>query len=302
MSAKTIIVLLSLLTAQTVPATAQRRDSGERLKSEIRFSGLLHDNFFEAPEDGVEEEVTAGRVEGRIALALSEDGPWEVYGRGSFTAYEGGLEDSSALRAGMRYDRLPRALDLHLQYQQDRPTLDVGDEFDRADVLRLAGEYSHRLSRDWQITGLIEAERQEFDTGRGKDNDLYSGGGSLRYRGWGYRISPEVGIELGERDAVSPNQDHDQRDLWIQLRSIPVPAVYLSLRYRLRWRDYSIDDRAASNFGREDDRSDWTLGFDVRTGELVTWNLYYSYQDAESTKPSRTFTNQFLSLGITLAF
>lgn len=305
MQARPLPIVLALLASSASPAPAatdQPDGLGKRLRSEIRFFGMLADNFFQAPEGVAKEEVASGRVEGRVALALPGDGAWEVYGHGRVTSYEGSLEQSSGLGVGLRYDRRPRSLDLDVRFEQDRPTLDVGDEFDRADVLRLAGEYSHRLTDDWEVTGLAEVERQEFDLVRGKDNDLFGAGGAVRYRGWGYLVSPEIGVELGGRNAVDPNQDHDQRDVWIKLRSVPAPPVYLSLRYRLRRRDYSVGSPAASNFDREDERRQWTLGADVKTGERLTWNLYYSYQDAESTKASRTFTSQFLGLGVTVGF
>ena len=79
------------------------------------------------------------------------------------------------------------------------------------------------------------------------------------------------------------------------------PWAYLSLRYRHRTREYDIDNPLAANFEREDTRKQWVATADLRTGEILTWNLYYSYEDAESTLATREFTTSLLAAGVTVA-
>jgi hypothetical protein len=179
---------------------------------------------------------------------------------------------------------------------------DVGDEFDRANVVRLAGEYGYRVTEDWQVTGLAELRREAFDQTTGKDNDFVSGGAALRYRGWGYAFSPELGVELGERDADDPNEDHDQRDLWLKIRSIPFDDLYLSLRFRVRDREYTVGDPAASNFGREDDRRDVTLAADYTLLDWLGINGYVAYEDADSTKETRVYEWLLAGVGVTFGW
>ena len=270
--------------------------------SELRAYGFRFDNFFQAPEGEAEQEVTLTRVEGRFSARPTELSAFELYTRGRFDSYSDDLDEAWAAGVGVHYDRRPAEADLYLEYEEDRPVFDVGDEFDRANVLRLAGEYGWRFADDWQVTGLAELAREEFDQTTGKDNDFLSGGAALRYRGWGYAFSPEIGAEVGERDADDPNEDHDQRDLWLKVRSIPFERLYLSLRYRYRTRDYSIGDPAASNFGREDDRRDWTLAADLRILEWLGANAYVSYEDADSTKPSRVYETTLTGVGLTFGW
>lgn len=266
--------------------------------SELRVNAFSYDNFFQAPEGRPQVDVNLVRVEARLTARRSKSSPFALYGRGRFDSYSEGLDEAWAVGAGVRYDGGSQDANLFLHYEQDRPEFDVGDEFDRANVLGLEGEYGWRFLEDWQVTGLGEWRRQEFDQTTAKDNDFLSGGAALRYRGWGYTVSPEVGVELGSRDADDPNEDLDQRDVWIKVRSIPVEGLYLSLRYRMRHREYTVDDPARSNFNREDDRDDWTLAANYQLLDWLGLNAYVSYEDADSTKASRIYKTTLAGVGV----
>lgn len=296
------LLLVGLLLALSAPARGQEGEEGglpgDRLELEARLFAASSDNFFQAPPGAPEDDVTTTRAEARLYGRWTEDGPWRLYGQAAYTSYEGDLDEATEVGVGLLREDRTRRFDLFLQRQQDRPSFDVGDEFDRVDVDRLAVEYSHRLNRDWELTGLGVYEDQSFEFTRSRDNEFPMLGGAVRYRGWGYDLSPEVGLELGERDAVDPNEDHDQTDLWLKLRSAPTGRLYLSFRYRYRTRDYDIDLPGASNFGREDDRQQWTLAANVRIVHPLSVDFYYAYEDAESTKASRNFTTSLIGVGL----
>lgn len=294
---RTRCLVLALVLAATAASAQPPPWTEPVFDSEVRVNAFRYDNFFQAPAGEPEVEVNLTRVEGRLSASPSDESPFELYGRGRFDSYSEGLDEAWAAGAGVRYDSDTHAADLFLQYEQDRPVFDVGDEFDRANVLALTGAYGWRFVEDWEATALGEWHREEFDQTSGKDNDFVSGGAALRYRGWGYLFSPEIGVELGNRDADDPNEDMDQRDVWIKLRSIPVERLYLSLRYRIRHREYSIDDPAASNFDREDDRDDWTLSADYQVLDWLGLNAYVSYEDADSTKASRIYETTLAGIG-----
>lgn len=296
-----LALAFSMLAVVAAPVGAQDREEGlfgDRIEVEARLFGASFDNFFQAPPGAPEDDVTSTRLEARVAGGLREDGPWKLYGQAAFTRYQGELDDAIELGVGLLRESGPHRLDFFLQRQQDRPSFDVGDEFDRVDVNRLAVEYAHRLDRDWELTGLGSFEDQTFDITAGKDNELLTVGGAVRYRGWGSEFSPEIGVELGDRDAVDPNEDHDQTDLWLKLRSALTRRLYLSLRYRYRTRDYDIADPLASNAGREDDRQQWVLAANVKTVRHLSVDVYYAYEDADSTKASRNYTTSLLGVGL----
>ena len=295
------LLLLSIPLAAA--AQVEPTPAGEPLlESGLRVQGLYFENFFQLPDDADREDVQALDVEARLAWRPAPDAPLELFGTAGALFYSDDVGESPGFGVGVRRDARPSSFELVAELLADRPSLDVGDTFDQADVLRLAGEYAYRVTDDWQLSALGELQRQQFERATRRDNDFLIGGGAVRYRGWGYDLSPELGVEIGERDADDPNEDHDQTDLWLKLRSAPVPPLYLSLRLRSRTRDYSVADPAASNFGREDDRLQVALTADWTLTELLALTLYYAWEDADSTKPDRRFTTQLLALGTRWSF
>lgn len=313
MKAKTLALLLfalilpGLTTAQEQPGdeTASTRDrSRERATEErgfgvdLRLNGLFFDNFFQAPEGSPQEDVNAWAGELRLTAPFGET--VEGYANLNYTTYEDPLEESQGVTAGLRSSGRTHGFDLFGEYLTNRPTGDVGELVEQADIRRVAGEYSYRVTRDWQLSALAEYQEQDFTITQGKDNTFVDLGGAIRYRGFGSAFSPEIGATFGDRDADDPDEDHEQRDLFLKIRSAPTDALYLSLRYRHRTRDYSIDNPFASNFEREDTRKQWTATADLRTGDYLTWNLYYSHEDAESTLRTREFTTSLFAAGVTI--
>jgi hypothetical protein len=301
------LALPGLAAAQQQPGgddTASTRDretaTEERgFRVDLRLNGLFFDNFFQAPDNLPQEDVSAWAGELRLAAPLSA--AVEGYANLNYTVYEDPLDASQGVTAGLRSEGRPHGFDVFGEYITNRPTGDVGELVEQADIGRIAGEYSLRPTRDWQFTVLAEYQQQDFEITEGKDNTFTDFGGAIRYRGFGSEFSPEIGATVGDRDADDPNEDHSQRDLFVKIRSAPVPWAYLSLRYRHRTRDYDIDDPRATNFEREDTRKQWVATADLRTGEILTWNLYYSYEDAESTLAAREFTTSLLAAGVTVA-
>jgi hypothetical protein len=295
-----LLLVFGLLIGSGGPAVAQDDEGplGDRFELEARVFGASFDNFFQAPPGEPEQDVTSTRVEARLYRLLRKDRPWKLYGQAAYVVYEGALDNANEVGVGFLHDARPHRFDAFFQRQRNRPSFDVGDTFDRADVDRLAVEYSYRLDSDWELTGLGTFEDQTFDLTPSRNNDFSTLGAAVRYRGWGYSFSPELGIALGDRSAVDPNEDHSQTDLWLKLRSAPTRRLYLSLRYRYRTRDYDIGLLDASNFGREDDRRQWTLAANIKTVRRLSVDVYYAYEDAESTKASRNFTTSMLGIGL----
>lgn len=318
MKAKTLALLLLALSLPGLPAVAaaqeppgdetsstrdrerERRSAADErtFRVDLRLNGLFFDNFFQAPEGFPQDDVNAWAGELRLAAPFLETA--EAYANLNYTTYEDPLEASQGVTAGLRSSGRPHAFDLFAEYQTNRPTGDVGELVEQADVRRVAGEYSYRLTRDWQLSALAEYQEQDFDITQGKDNTFVDFGGAVRYRGFGSGFSPEISATFGDRDADDPDEDHSQQDLFLKIRSAPADWAYLSLRYRHRTRDYSIDNPFASNFEREDTRTQWTATADLRTGDILTWNLYYSYEDAESTLATREFTTSLFAAGVTI--
>ena len=295
--------LVLVLVGAAAPAAAQKarkpQPKPRPFEARIKFNALFFDNFFQAAEGSPEEGVQAGGVEAHLARKLKPNRPLEVFGHADYVAYRG-FGPSAGVTAGLRSEGKPQGFELSAQYLKGRPSREVGDVLDRADALVLGGGYSYRITDDVQLTGLADYRKEHYDLSPLREYDAYNLGGAVRYRGFGSGFSPEIGLRWGKRDVLDDNEDLSQRELFVRLRWTPTRDAYLTLRYRRRSRDYSPADVQASNFGREDTRTQWTLGADLRRGERLTWSLYYAREDSDSTRPSGVFQTQLVVLGLTL--
>jgi len=177
--------------------------------------------------------------------------------------------------------------------------MEVGDTLGFADGGATSVSYGIRPVRAIQLRVLAELDRQSYHRSTERNNRGLQVGGAARYYGFGYKLSPEVGVTVGNRDVSLDEEDHDERVLWVTLRSVLKPELYLSLRYRNRFREYTGRDPASSNLHRRDGRQDLALTVDVTLSDRWSWTAYLSHQDADSTNESRIFRTQYLSTGLT---
>lgn len=276
---------------------ASQEPMGRRYEAELSFDLLAFDNFFQAPDGAAATNIYAALTVGHLGYRVSRDLPLVVFGEIGRTFYHD-LQDSTLVRGGLEYDDDLHALNLAAGFDTDRPVLDVGDEFEPANVFSLNGEYGYQITPDWELKGLLELQDQSFEVSTDKDNRILGVGPAVRYRGFGYVFSPEVGALFGGRDAVADDEDHSQTDLYLKVRSVPASPVYLSFRYRHRTRDYDTEAPLSRNFQREDTRRQLTALAVVELLPQIDLNVYYAYQDAESTLASRTFDTQLLFAGL----
>jgi hypothetical protein len=269
-----------------------------KVEAQLRFNGSYFDNFFQASEGLPEENVFAGGVEGHLSARLSRDRPLRVYGHADYVGYRG-FGPSTAFVAGLRSDDRPQAFDIALQHHRGRPSRELGDVLGRADDAGVVAEYSYRIFDDVQLSALADARREWYDLAPQKRNDVFNVGAAVRYRG---SLSPEIGFRWGRREVQDPNEDLGQREWFVRLRWAPARPVYVSLRYRRRHRDYTVDDPGRSNFSREDRRQQWAVGADIQLARHWSWGAYYAREDSDSTRPSGVFATQLASVGLTLRY
>jgi hypothetical protein len=291
------LVLAALLASG--PAAADERAS--RLRGDLGIGFLFFDNFFQAPEGMAQRDVDGREFRGRLAYDLSASVPGlELFGTADVIDYDA-FDSSSRLHGGLRLVRRPHWLEVGAGYHWNRPSFEVGDEFDQVDGAHLTGEYSYRIGRRWQVTGVGEVRGESYRLATTRDSTFVDVGGFLRYR-FRSAFSPEAGVTWGGRDPEDPNEEYGQRNVIVRVRSAPVPWLYLSGGYRYRTRDYRIDDPLAGNFGRRDRRHQVKAAGDVRLHERFVLNLYWSLEDADSPKPTRVFTTSLFSVGATYRF
>lgn len=293
----TFLALAAATVGGAQPGLAQ--DRPDRLETRVQVLGAVFDNFFQSSVDTAQRTIHAGTAEGRLSVRPDRAVPLQLYVEGVYVRYEA-LGGSPEVGGGLRYTGRPHELRVRVGYQDDRPAFDLGEVVRTADISQALTTYSYRLGEDWETGAELQYARIQFDNVPANDTDLYSAGGSLRYRGWGYDLSPEVGVSVGRREAVDPDQEYGRHRLYARLVSVPVPGLYASVRYRYRSRGYTSSDPSHRNFDRSDEGSQWTVGAAYDLGERSSVNLYYNYQNIESTLPARTYTAQTLQLGASL--
>jgi hypothetical protein len=114
-----------------------------------------------------------------------------------------------------------------------------------------------------------------------------------------------VGFQRGERK-VSGNaaEGYDADDYYVEVVTQAIKPLWIQLGYHSRGRDYSIGDRAASNFGREDTGPQITAVAAWRQNPKVNWSLYLAREAVNSKRAriSGDFTTNLVLLGVSYGF
>lgn len=302
-------LVLSLSTALVAQEEVEEREElkgtvteEQRFELWLKGQGLLFYNFFQATEGRPEEDVQALYAEAGGSFLLSRAMPVRAYASVNTIRYDGeGLDSSDGFRLGVRGDARPHSFDIYFDQQMDRPTFDVGDVFDRANVRMISGEYGYRLTRDWELKVDGELQEQEFDLTPVRDNEYGEIGGAVRYRGW-RQFSPEIGFATGKRDVEDVTLSYEQEEMYLQIRSAVTPRLYASARLRLRGRDYTTSETTSPNFTRSDDRRQISGYADYELFEHITLNFYGSFEDVDSNLEGRDFDSSLVLAGVTLHY
>lgn len=275
--------------APTRPA-AQQDDRDRIWQFWVRGSGQLYENFFQSPSDG--ENVTA--LTGEVGASLGLTRGLRAYGSVNYLHFlDDEIEGSPGIRVGLRGDRRPHGFDVYAEQLSNRPSFDL-DEFQGAEIRRLAGEYTYRFLPDWQASVDGELEGQEFDGTPQRDNRFGSLGAAVRWRG-SRVFSPELGVRFGNRDVEDELQTYGQRETYIQVRSQTTERLYLSVRLRDRRRDYA-------NIPRDDTRRQIAVSADYTLVPNIVLNLYGARERVDTTLPNRDFTAGLWIVGLTYRF
>lgn len=262
----------------------------------FRLSGILFDNFFQTPDGEPQENVPAAGAAARVEKGLTPD--LVAYGELDYTDYRH-FRPSGGFVGGLRREGRPHSFDVQAQAMLGRPSREVGDELDRADGVAALGQYGYRIG-DWEPIALAEYRHESYELSPQKENTVFNVGAALRLRMG--KVSPEVGYRWGRRDVQDDNEDVRQREIYLRLRWAPARPTYISLRLRRRYRDYSIEDAGAGNFGREDTRTQLVGSGDFFTTSRLGLNLYYSLEDSDSTNVRGEFLTQMLAAGVVVRF
>ena len=279
------------------PLPAARSPAPVALQLHLRLSGSYFDNFFQAPVNGTETDLLASTAEARLVLRLVNPQA-TVYARATGTAFDG-FEPSAALLGGFDWSGGRHGVEASAGYQQRNPRLHAGDQPGFADILHGTVGYAFLFPGNVQLSAL----GQYYDVTvipQDANHRSYGAGAALRYRGFGYRFSPEVGATASRWNAPLDADQYGERVFWLSLRAVPAAPIYLHARYRRALRAYRTADPAARNFGREDTRQHWTVVVDLSLSRRLSWGWYYTYETVQSARADRDFSTQSLTSGLSL--
>jgi hypothetical protein len=287
---------------QTADEWEQGRYSAERFEARVKLFGTSYGNYFRSPDDEPATQVSSLSIEGRFIFALHRERRIKLY----LQAIREEFDDAEILRSptfalGLRIDGERHRFDFASRYQFDRGLLDIDDDAEPSDIRTHSAAYSVRFAEDWEwkLEGDFREQRFGFSL-RERDSELLSGATSIRYRGFGRRFSPEIGIERRSRDAVDPHNDYEEEHAWVKLRFSPLDALTMSLRYRARRRDYRIETPDDSNFGRLDTRGEWSLRADWLVTRRLALNFAATRFATDSTREGKGFTADQFRFGATV--
>lgn len=291
-------LLLAVLVAGGSAHGLRAQTRPNALSVEMSLRGTVFDNFFRVSDEAAARQIGALQVSGSLVATVDSARRSTVSFGGSVVDYSS-LGPSPGILGRFRSPGGTHAYDAMAGYQWSRPAYEVGDLLERADIARLRAGYSYRPGSAVQLGLAGTLNHFAFEESPVNDGLLARIEGSVRFRGFGYRLSPEVGATYGTRSNDDGYQDFRERDLFARIVSVPVPWLWTSLRYRHRTRSYEVTDRTAPNFGREDRHGQWTLAAAADVTRRTRLNVYYDYLDADSDRPVRIFTSQMLTLGMT---
>lgn len=305
---KRIPILIALLAVYASEAAAQ----AGLPRVEFRTRGLVraHDNLYQVAVDSLARTVLAWGLNERITLRRPGSGLSEVYLEVDHTQYGTVELPSGAVQVrpfgrslggggGLRLQKKRHSVWLRGAHWANRPALDVGDAVTTADILWIGADYVYYGS-DWYFQMGGETTRVFRDSTDGNNAGIYEIGGTLRYRGVGPWLEPEVGGRAGWQRVGSPGWDDTRADVYAGLILSPGRALRTSVRYRLRLRHYPAAPPGSANFNRSDSGRQWTVSVWLMPASYLGFALRFHHLDMDSNHRHRTYSTRMLSLGVTL--
>jgi hypothetical protein len=209
------------------------------------------------------------------------------------------VPSTTAYEAGLRLDGRHHGFQAGARLEPGRRAPELDDAGEVADIRKYRARYfGHSSALDWSLGG--ERIEQRFDGRPGRGSTAHRVRAAVVYRNFGEWLAPEVGLGWALRDASGEAEDERLRTLRLGIRSRPVPALSLAVRFESTQRHFVVTDIRARNFGREDTRRLWIVEGEINLTRQLAFNLQYSLLEGDSTRADRDFTAQDVAAGLTV--
>jgi len=291
------LTLLILLVANAAYAQPHGTSQPGESRSELKILGYHFDNFFQVTSPVPEENINAYAADYRFAYRPTAS-PTELFAHVNFIDYHrSGLSNSYGARFGLNHQGKSDDFRIFVDRQQHRPSFEVGNagsSFGQANMTMFDAEYVHHFGV-WQVGGEGQRQQQRFPASSNRDNDYNELKGIVRYKGFGWKFTPEAGLYRGRRAVNDSNETYKETGYYAQVAYIPVPSAYFSLRLLSRRRDYE-------NVSRVENRPGLEAVIDIRSSPRLSWLLYYSRERVRSSVPNSNFSDDLVIFGPEIRF
>jgi hypothetical protein len=279
---------------------AQQR--GAPAEYRLRFNAIYFDNFFRAYDGQPRTPLWGNGAECRVAVPIDRLREVRLYADVDAIRLPG-LQPTYGVGVGVQEDRKPSTFDMNVSYLWNRPTVETGDRFGRADMVRFHGEGGYRPFGTLQIIGRTEFRREWYALAAVKNSIVFEFGPAVRFSAFGYRLSPEIGLAVGKFETRDPNEAYGERTLLVGASSLLWRSrLYVAARYRDRMRTYGVAGPHLSNFGRIDRHRELTGTLAIAVWRWLSWTAYYARERGRSPRQWGNFTTQLVSVGVATRF
>jgi hypothetical protein len=291
-SKSSLLAIATLLIATAAFAQPAGTSKAGESRSDVRLEAYRFNNFFQSTTPSGEQDINAIGLELRYAKRLRPED--EVFAHASFRKFnQNGLSDSYGARLGLSHPGTVHQYRVYVDQRMNAPSFDVGNTYGQADTTTLAGEYSYRVKKLWQFGVDGDYQRQTF-ANRNRNNTGSEIGVSARYRGFGYKFTPGIGFNAGERRINVATENYKEHGWFVQAEYIPKPWLYLSARYAGRSRDYSTNLQTSGNFGRTEEHPQITLIASMKSSPRLTWLVYFARENVTSSRRGGDFQDSMV--------
>jgi hypothetical protein len=164
-------------------------------------------------------------------------------------------------------------------------------------------DYTRRLTRRFRARGNYQTANENYEgtTFDDRNNTRHRLTGDVRYRLYDL-FQPGIGVEYERINARSENfQRHSLGPILLVVSSYK-DIVYTSARYRYIQREYDTDNPLLSNFGRRDNRHDFSIYSTIKLNRQLRLFAFYNALDNSSSFASRSFSGYQTGAGLYFRF
>lgn len=268
--------------------------SDKRYKFNLNTSHAYNSNYFQAVADTPQQAVWLTNVSTSFDFTVVQEYKHQ------FTAgvdlqrnFVRGIQnaDWSAFGANLSYAYNTHRFTFHGLYTPRKLnfiTFDSIPGFSR--TMAFGADYTALLNRNMRIRAFYRFNNIRYPEFSSRNVKVHFGAGDAQYR-FHDLFMPGIGFEYSNAMAQTDNYNYWEMTPVLLLGSRLGRVVSINLRYRYKMRNYTIDDRQYSNFGRRDWRHDAYVYLGIGIGRHFYLIAFGRYMENFSSRAYRSFSS-----------